>query len=445
MGHKTTEFRQAIESTLAEAQQLLHEQAAKHADDTARVEAKNARMIDMMAYQNGLLQDELDELKRYQKQHDLREDGSKPKGVGDTREDSPELMTDDMKSARSQRSMLDPLSNPFQYAKEKLRSLVTYDGYEVEYTPSVIPTAESEALPADARDPQGPAEKPSGSSRSQVKTSAPVPPLQFSQGPMPTDRKQGGKPPGGPPPDDDGDGDGDEDEGDGLGPNLGQEAFAKMLMKLVKGHTNDEKPRTRESETLRFKEMPTPETYREWKTSVREDVRAASDRPDEAWPWIMEVWSDREDKKKLLEELGEPGKFVTLDTKILAALTRSAKGDLAQRILTAKEECAKEGKAMRGRQVLFMFDQYFKTSEEAGNLYSLEDLLRVSRHGEGIIDLKRFLNAWDSVIAGMKRPPEEKVLKDILLRQVRSCHLLRYDIDTYDRCRDDDPNKSYDS
>ena len=98
---------------------------------------------------------------------------------------------------------------------------------------------------------------------------------------------------------------------------------------------------------------------------------------------------------------------------------------------------------MRGRQVLFMFDQYFKTSEEAGNLYSLEDLLRVSRHGEGIIDLKRFLNAWDSVIAGMKRPPEEKVLKDILLRQVRSCHLLWYDIDTYDRCRDNDPNKSY--
>ena len=186
MRHKTTEFRQAIESTLAEAQQLLHEQAAKHADDTARVEAKNARMIDMMAYQNGLLQDELDELKRYQKQHDLREDGSKPKGVGDTREDSPELMTDDMKSARSQRSMLDPLSNRFQYAKEKLTSLVTYDGYEVEYTPSVIPTAESEALPADARDPQG-----SGSSRSPVKTSAQVPPLQFSQGPMPTDRKQG--------------------------------------------------------------------------------------------------------------------------------------------------------------------------------------------------------------------------------------------------------------
>ena len=163
------------------------------------------------------------------------------------------------------------MSNPFQYAKEKLRSLVTYDGYDAEYTPSIMPPAESEALNADARDPRGPAKKPSGSGRSPIKTSAPVPPLQFSQGPMPTDRKQGGKPPGGPPPGDDGngDGEGDEDEGDGLGPNLGQEAFAKMLMKLVKGHTNDEKPRTRESETLRFKEMPTPETYREWKTRPR--------------------------------------------------------------------------------------------------------------------------------------------------------------------------------
>ena len=381
---KTSEFRQAIEVTLADAQQLLQEQAAKHADDIARVEATHARNVDMMAAQNRLLQEEIDDLNQQIKLHDFRGEDSKPKGVGDSREDSPELMTDDMKSARSQKSLLDPLSYPFQYAKEKLRSLVTTDGYEVEYTPSIMPPAEREAL--------------KGSAWSPTKTSAPVP-LQFFQGPLPTDRKQGGKPPGGPPHNNDGGG--DEDEGDGLGPNLGQEAFAKMLMKLVKGHTSDEKPRTRESETLRFKEMPAPETYREWTTSVREDVRTAPDRPDEACPCIMEVWSDREDKKKLLEELGEPGKFVTLDTKILAALTRSAKGDLAQRILTAKEECAKEGKAMRGRQVLFMFDQYFKTSEEAGNLYSVEDLLRVSRHGEGIIDLKRFLNAWESVIAGM--------------------------------------------
>ena len=39
-------------------------------------------------------------------------------------------------------------------------------------------------------------------------------------------------------------------------------------------------------------------------------------------------------------------KVVTLDAKMLAAPARSAKGDLAQRILAAKEQCAKEGKAI---------------------------------------------------------------------------------------------------
>ena len=94
-----------------------------------------------MASQNRLLQEELDELNQRLKQHNLRKEGSKAKGAGDTREDSPELMSDDMKSARSQKSLLDPLSYPFHYAKEKLRSLVAHDGYEVEYFPSIMPPA----------------------------------------------------------------------------------------------------------------------------------------------------------------------------------------------------------------------------------------------------------------------------------------------------------------
>ena len=31
-----------------------------------------------------------------------------------------------------------------------------------------------------------------------------------------------------------------------------------------------------------------------------------------------------------------------------------------------------------GRQVLYLFDQHFKTSEEVGSLYSVEDLLKVN-------------------------------------------------------------------
>ena len=86
-----------------------------------------------------------------------------------------------------------------------------------------------------------------------------------------------------------------------------------------------------------------------------------------------------------------------------------------------------------------MFDDYFKTSEEAGTLYSLEDLFKVAKFGDTIADLKKFINRWDAVLAGMKKEPEETVLRDVLLRQIRPSTLLKYDIDTYDRAKEGDP------
>ena len=38
-----------------------------------------------------------------------------------------------------------------------------------------------------------------------------------------------------------------------------------------------------------------------------------------------------------MPELGNPGDFVTLDTKILAQLSKVAKGELARQILTFKD------------------------------------------------------------------------------------------------------------
>lgn len=103
----------------------------------------------------------------------------------------------------------------------------------------------------------------------------------------------------------------------------------------------------------------------------------------------MEVWDPKLSRAELEAKLQNPGKFVTLDTKLTAALTKSARGDLGHRILNHKEEQAKKGHQTRGRTVLLMFDDYFKTSEEAGTLYSLEDLLKVAKFGDTIADLKK--------------------------------------------------------
>ena len=148
---------------------------------------------------------------------------------------------------------------------------------------------------------------------------------------------------------------------------------AALLQVLVNTGSKPGAPKVKEADSLKFPEFPRPENYRKWKTAVREEIRASSDKPDEAWVWLMEVYQDREDSRRLLQELSQPGQFVTLDTKILAQLSRVAKGDLGTQILNFKEVEAASGRVVRGRQVLFMFEQYFKTNEEAGALYGTED------------------------------------------------------------------------
>ena len=162
----------------------------------------------------------------------------------------------------------------------------------------------------------------------------------------------------------------------------------KTLSKLVENRESDSKPKVKEAETIKLPDQPTPETYRHWKNSVREEICAASDKSDKAWEWLKEVYDKETKTAEKMQKLQDPGEFGTLDTKLRAALTRSAKGDLGQRILNYKEEQAVKGKLVRGRQVLLMFDEYFRTSEEAGNLYQLEDLLKVARVGDSIDHLK---------------------------------------------------------
>ena len=88
------------------------------------------------------------------------------------------------------------------------------------------------------------------------------------------------------------------------------------------------KPKVKGGENINLPKSPNPETYRSRQTATREAVRAASDSPDEAFQWILEANH---------EHLRDPGKFLTLDGKLLAALTKVAKGELAREILIFKE------------------------------------------------------------------------------------------------------------
>ena len=137
-----------------------------------------------------------------------------------------------------------------------------------------------------------------------------------------------------------------------------QEALAQALKTIAS--KDDSKPKTKEAETIKMPDFPSAETYRSWKTAVREAIRAASDHPDEAFAWVQAVY----EKGASAETLRDAGKFLTLDTKILAALSRVAKGELARQILNYKETEAAHGRAVRGRQVLLMFELFSKQTKK---------------------------------------------------------------------------------
>ena len=80
-----------------------------------------------------------------------------------------------------------------------------------------------------------------------------------------------------------------------------------------------------------------------------------------------------------------------------------------------------------------MFNQHFRTNEELGALYSVEDLLRAKLSGD---DLTSCIHNWDAVIAGMSHVPEEITLRAIFLRELRKSTKRKHDLETYKRAKD---------
>ena len=164
---------------------------------------------------------------------------------------------------------------------------------------------------------------------------------------------------------------------------LSKKDLLKMLKKVAKSKkdkdNDDETEATRgrskvkEAEKIVFPKFPQPENYRNWRLRAREAVVAASDRPDEAFEWLDEVW--KEDTTE--EYLRDPKGFTTLDAKILSAITNVLEGDFARQIDTFKEREGHEGRLVRGRQILHKLNAYLSTNALHGSVYDMEDLLNV--------------------------------------------------------------------
>ena len=228
---------------------------------------------------------------------------------------------------------------------------------------------------------------------------------------------------------------------------LSKKELLKMLKKVSKSKrekndgTDDDEKRGRirtpkEAEKIVFPKFPQPETYRNWRLRVREAVVAASDRPDEAFEWLSEVWKEGTTEEMLRDSSG----FATLDAKIHSAITNVLEGDFARQMDTFKEREGHEGRYVRGRQILWRLDGYLATNALHGSVYDMEDLLNVVMVNDNLV---QFIRNWDTVLSGIKKTPSDDVLESLFHRQVKKNKALAHDVAIYERAIDGSPEKTF--
>ena len=140
-------------------------------------------------------------------------------------------------------------------------------------------------------------------------------------------------------------------------------------------------------------------------------------------------------------------RFSGLDMKLGTALTAilQAAGDKARAIidlLQVKEECIwLEGKLVKGRQILWLINEHFRTSTTTDSYYDVLDLAELSYPGDA--KMTTFFYLWDICISSMDPKLPDDTLRDILVKKLKSSQAIKEDLAHYNRLDHGHPEKTY--
>ena len=196
--------------------------------------------------------------------------------------------------------------------------------------------------------------------------------------------------------------------------------------------------RIKEADTLRLQPLPDPGLFDPWIVHTRLEVTSGSGRGQQAFEWVLRV----EDLDTTFEELGDPGDFPSLDSKLASAISKIAKGRVGKKIITRTKELAKMKKMITGRQALYIIVREYALDEERGSVYDLADLLAV-KNPKGDASLEVFIEEWDDVLTSMTEPPEERYKEFLFLEQIKGSTLLAPEVAEYRRAPRGDHRRSY--
>ena len=165
-------------------------------------------------------------------------------------------------------------------------------------------------------------------------------------------------------------------------------------------------------------------------SGLADAVMAASGVGDRVWNWILAPAH----RNATMGAMADPGdKYRSLDAKLARALRIAANGNATYQVRiqeefsrhTAEEEA--EDRPIRGRHLLLIVHQFYKTSEELGTHYSPRLIYVLKCPNDKKLEV--FLNEWHATLARIPKSVDEDQLREQFLEQQRNCdcmgHALR--------------------
>ena len=96
------------------------------------------------------------------------------------------------------------------------------------------------------------------------------------------------------------------------------------------------------------------------------------------------------------------------------------------------EEQMKKGILFKGRQIVYMLLDNFKTFDNSELVYGFDHLVR-QECGK---DLHAFLTQWQKILDNMHSPLPTTNLRDVFYRKIKDVECLKQDMNKYQRFRE---------
>jgi hypothetical protein len=174
-----------------------------------------------------------------------------------------------------------------------------------------------------------------------------------------------------------------------------------------------------------------------WLRQLADDVAAAFPDPDEANRWIMEILT------KSFEDLADPGPGkANLDAKLKSGVKKIANhGQIATDIDQMSGDLFKEGKILRGRQIVHKIMQENMIDKKSAHLFGFNDLNKVKLING---DLRGLVSSWETTLARCQVAlDEESILHPMFFKLIENHPPLAEGVAHYKRMDSEDPNRSY--